>query len=241
MPRGVGGCRVSSHGTASSVQVWERISCWGRGSKAGPLPTCHIDVVVQGRQGEAPLVVVGEVGERHPPLWGRQRALRVAGLPAVASPPPFPLQGCRNVPSLAGRSGAGLSSHSVGVESDPWRGRVPRGLGTLQATAKPGSPHTHTGHVFAMPRAAGRGADPGLPWAERVQLSCTATWPWMNPRLSFFICRMGASPASPEGVAAQEPCLYMAAAQLMVAVKMTVPNVSDRVMHPGCTCHHEAP
>lgn len=165
-----GRCRVSSHCTASSVQVWERISCWGRGSKAGPLPTCHIDVVVQGRQGEAPLVVVGEVGERHPPLWGRQRALRVAGLPAVASPPPFPLQGCRNVPSLAGRSGAGLSSHSVGVESDPWRGRVPRDLGTLQATAKPGSPHTHTGHVFAMPRAAGRGADPGLPWAERVQL-----------------------------------------------------------------------
>lgn len=46
---------------------------------AGPrLPTCDVDIVVERCQGEAPLVVVGEVRERHPATCQKERQ-RVGG------------------------------------------------------------------------------------------------------------------------------------------------------------------
>lgn len=59
-----------------------------RGS--GP-PTCDIDITVERCQGEAPLVVIGEVWECHPlPWWGKRQKVRVAVLLRVLCSPDFP-------------------------------------------------------------------------------------------------------------------------------------------------------
>lgn len=82
---------------------------WGVPQAQGPrLPTCDVDAVVQRGQGEAPLVEVGEVRERHPPLCRERPGIRLqSSLPGPA-PRPLLLMGCRDVPRQ--RKGKGDSA-----------------------------------------------------------------------------------------------------------------------------------
>lgn len=104
------------------------IKLLGAWLKAGSarLPTCHVDIVVQCRQREAPLVVVREVWERHPPLWQEKRGVRVAGLTTGASPPRS--RGAEMSPHRWGgpRGGTQLGAE---VGEDTWWGEARGGPG----------------------------------------------------------------------------------------------------------------
>lgn len=74
--------------------------------------TCDVDAAVQSGQREAPLVVVGEVWERRPPLWRGEGGQRRARYWAPPTPVPLLLGGC--CPFASGRGGWGLSRRRAG-------------------------------------------------------------------------------------------------------------------------------
>ena len=151
-----------------------RGALWSAARPSRRLRTCDVDGVVERRQGEAPLVVVGEVGERHPPLWPEEtgRGVRVAELAAGASPRHphprrlFPLGGRRAVPSPGEGRGAGSAGRRV-VGGHPGCSTSPHqawcGLPAPPTPRRPRSPAPrldtglHPGCVWRPPLLRGPG------------------------------------------------------------------------------------
>lgn len=139
--------------------------CGGPGRRPAGL-TCDVDAAVQSGQRETPLVVVGKVGERRPPLWrgegGQRRARCWAPQPAA----PLLPGGC--CPFASGRGGWGTGMLRAGAA--PW-GRVGGGPGCPEHTAAPATmalrAGTQTGHRIAPGGLRGRpgleAAPPGRP------------------------------------------------------------------------------
>lgn len=183
-PRGVHICftpessgRVSTEppgpterGAAGPADVWAsgRLLVDGlrRPGAAAAGLTCDVDAAVQSGQRETPLVVVGKVGERRPPLWrgegGQRRARCWAPHPAA----PLLPGGC--CPFASGRGGWGTGMLRAGAA--PW-GRVGGGPGCPEHTAAPATmalrAGTQTGHRIAPGGLRGRpgleAAPPGRP------------------------------------------------------------------------------